>query len=278
MAGSAVLGTLRTLVPIDSVLSRWNSAPIRRLQLCSALYAGHNKWSKVKHIKGPKDEERSKKFCKLSMLIRLAVREGGPNPSLNANLAHILEQCRSHSMPKASVETAIKNAEKAKLPTHHLYEARGPGGCSLLIEVLTENNPVTQSEIKRLLLRNGALFSDGVRHNFTKRALVLVQGQDITAERALDLAIEAGAEDVQETQDEEEQRLLQFICQATDVYRVRNSLAELGMQINFAGVEFTPRTYTFLDDTQLEACATLIETISNRPDVIRVWDNIQVES
>lgn len=114
------------------------------MQLCSALCAGHNKWSKVKHIKGPKDEARGRMFMKFGMMIRIAVKgeikqladvkekhacksqlfscllwlislfvssaEGGSNPDMNLNLAHILEQCRAKNMPKASIEAAIKSA------------------------------------------------------------------------------------------------------------------------------------------------------------------------
>lgn len=75
---------------------------------------------------------------------------------MNLNLAQILEQCRSKNMPKASIEAAIKSAEKARPLTQHMFEARGPGGCLLLIEVLTDNHSRSQQEIKRLLNKNGS--------------------------------------------------------------------------------------------------------------------------
>lgn len=251
---------------------------MRTLQLCSALCAGHNKWSKVKHIKGPKDEARGRMFTKLGMMIRIAVKEGGPNPDLNMNLSHILEQCRSKNMPKASIETIIKSAEKAKPTTQHMYEARGPGGCQLLIEVLTDNNTRSHHEIRRLLNKNGGMFAEGTRHNFHRRGVVVVPGQNITAERALELAIEAGAEDVQDTEDEEEQPILQFICDVTDLMKVRVSLEELGMKITSAGLEFLPQNHSSLDQDQLESASTLIEALNDCPDVVRVWDNIQAHS
>ncbi|KAI3365277.1 hypothetical protein L3Q82_010373, partial [Scortum barcoo] len=237
-AGSAVLKALWTLRPrtLAAVSGRfpapaccslppascalsppWRSSPVRTLQLSSALCAGHNKWSKVKHIKGPKDEAKARMFTKFGMMIRVAVKEGGPNPDMNVNLAHILEQCRSKNMPKASIEAAIKSAEKSKPMSQHMYEARGPGGCMMLIEVLTDNNTRSLQDIKRLLNKNGGMLSDGARHSFNRRGVVMVPGQNISMERALELAIEAGAEDVQETEDEEEQRLLQFVCDMMDL-------------------------------------------------------------
>ncbi|KAG7227868.1 hypothetical protein INR49_013662 [Caranx melampygus] len=253
----------------------WRSSSVRTLHLCSSLGAGHNKWSKVKHIKGPKDEARARMFMKFGMMIKIAVKEGGPNPELNVNLAHILEQCRSKNMPKASIEAAIKSAEKSKPASQHMFEARGPGGCLLLIEVLTDNNNRSQQEIKRLLNKNGGSLSDGVRHNFTRRGVVAMVGNTISSERALELAIEAGAEDVEEDVDEEEQPLLQFICNTMDVQKVRASLEKLGLPIASSGVELAPSALSSLDQEQLNAASLLIEALNDCPDVVRVWDNIK---
>ncbi|XP_062298715.1 translational activator of cytochrome c oxidase 1 [Scomber scombrus] len=291
MAGVAVLRALRPLsgrspAQLESVLPpascmwfpAWRASAVRTLQLSSALFAGHNKWSKVKNIKGPKDEARGKIFMKFGMMIKIAVKESGPNPDMNLNLAHILEQCRSKNMPKASIDAAIKSAEKAKPASQHMFEARGPGGCMMLIEVLTDNNSRTHQDIKRLLTKNGGMLADGVRHNFSRRGVVSVSGQNVTTEKALELAIEAGAEDVQETEDEEEQPLLQFICDMSDVKKVRTSLEELGMKITSAGLEFIARNVSTLEQEQLDAASTLIEVLNDYTDVVRVWDNIQAHS
>ncbi|XP_071383815.1 translational activator of cytochrome c oxidase 1-like [Centroberyx affinis] len=267
-----------TDLPVSRVSPPWKTSPVRTLQLCSSLCAGHNKWSKVKHVKGPKDDARGRMFMKFGLMIRIAVKEGGSNPEFNAALANILEQCRGKNMPKASIDAVIKGAEKAKAGTQQIYEARGPGGCMMLIEVLTDNNTRSHQEVKRLLNKNGGALADGARHNFNRKGVVVVQGQRVTAERALELAIEAGAEDVQETEDEEEQPLLQFICDMTDLKNVRTSLEELGLQITSAGLEFVPHTPTTLDQAQLEAASTLIEALNDYSDVVRVWDNIQAQS
>ncbi|MEQ2285086.1 hypothetical protein AMECASPLE_028259 [Ameca splendens] len=294
MLGPTLLRALRTLrpptlvgaAPVQPVplsascrLSQvWRTSPVRSLQLCSALCAGHNKWSKVKNIKGPKDEARGKMFMKFGMLIRIAVKEGGSNPDLNINLAHLLEQCRSKNMPKASIDAAVKSAEKAKPASQHMFEARGPGGCMLLIEVLTDNNSRTHQEIRRLLNKNGGMLSDGARHNFNRRGVVVVPAQSVSVETALEMAIEAGAEDVQETEDEEEKLQLKFICAMSDLNKVRGSLEGLGLQITSAGLEFVPRSHSSLDQEQMEAASTLIEVLTDCPEVVRVWDNIQADS
>ncbi|AWP17681.1 putative translational activator of cytochrome c oxidase 1 [Scophthalmus maximus] len=256
----------------------WMSSPVRTLQLCSALCAGHNKWSKVKHIKGPKDEARGKMIMKLGLMIKIAVKEGGSNPDLNINLAHILEQCRNKNMPKASIEAVLKSAEKAKPVSQHTFEARGPGGCVLLIEVLTDSIARSHHDIKRLLNKNGGTLSDRLRHSFTKKGVVGAPGKTISTERALELAIEAGAEDVQETEDEEEQPLLKFMCDTTELNKVRASLEELGVQVVSSGTEFVPGNLLSLDPDQLDAASTLVDALNDCPDVVRVWDNIQAAS
>ncbi|KAM8836218.1 translational activator of cytochrome c oxidase 1 [Spinachia spinachia] len=291
MAVAGALRALRTLlcrgpertlgalpVPGARAPPPWSSSSVRRLRLSCAACAGHNKWSKVKNIKGPKDEARGRMFMKFGMLIRIAVKEGGPNPDMNLNLAQVLEQCRRKNMPKAAVEAAIKNAEKAKPASQHMFEARGPAGYLLLIEVLSDNHTRTHQEIKRVLTKNRSMLSDGARHNFNRRGVILVPGDNVSAERALELAIEAGAEDVQETEDEEERPLLQFICDMAEVRKVQTSLEQLGLQITSAGLQFVPRTLCTLDQEQLDAASTLIEALNDCPEVVRVWDNIQADS
>ncbi|CAL9699120.1 unnamed protein product [Knipowitschia caucasica] len=251
---------------------------VRALHLCPSLCAGHNKWSKVRHIKGPKDEARGRMFMKFAMMIKIAVKDGGANPELNLNLAHLLEQCRNKNMPKASVEAAIKSAEKAKPASQQMLEVRGAGGYLLLVEVLTDNNSRTSQDIKKIINKHGAMWSEGARHNFEKRGVVVVPATDTSAERALELAIEAGAEDVHESEDEEEQAILKFICDTAELRRVRASLQQLGLHIVSAGQEFVPRRVLSLEEDQINRASTLIEALNDCPEVIRVWDNIQAPS
>ncbi|XP_060112052.1 translational activator of cytochrome c oxidase 1 [Heteronotia binoei] len=252
--------------------------PSRTIHASCAVFAGHNKWSKVRHVKGPKDMARSRLFQKLSMLIRLAVREGGPNPELNTNLANIIEQCRSKSMPKASIEGAIAGGDKSK-STLQLYEARGPGGSSLLIEILTDNAKRSSQAIRHLMNVHGGQIADGVRHNFEKKGIIVVgtkdqAGNPVSLERALELAIEAGAEDVQEEEDEEEKIMLKFICSVPTLREVREKLDVLGLCSCSASLEFIPTITAQLSDEEMDRASQLIQALGDCEDVIRVYDNI----
>ncbi|NP_001297866.1 translational activator of cytochrome c oxidase 1 [Esox lucius] len=257
----------------------WKTVPVRTLHLCPNFCAGHNKWSKVKHIKGPKDAARSRMFMRLAMMIRIAVKEGGSsNPEFNIALANVVEQCRGKNMPKASIEAAIKGAEKSKAGTQHTYEARGPGGCMLLIDILTDNNTRSLQEVRHLLNKHGAALCEGAHHSFMRKGVVVALGEGVSSERALELAIEAGAEDVQEMDDEDEKPILRFLCGMSEQKKVRMSLEELGVRTVSASLEFVPTAPTQLPQDQLEAAFSLIEALNDYTDVLRVWDNIQSQS
>ncbi|XP_061444604.1 translational activator of cytochrome c oxidase 1 isoform X3 [Rhineura floridana] len=243
-----------------------------------AVFAGHNKWSKVKNIKGPKDSARARVFQKLAMSIRLAVKEGGPNPELNSNLANIIEQCRSKSMPKSSIEAAVAGGDKTK-SSYLLYGVRGPGGCALLIELLTDNTKRSFHEIRHLLNQHGGLLVDGAQHSFEKKGVVAVSREDrsgspVSLDRALELAIEAGAEDVQEEEDEDEKAMLKFICAVPTLRQVHEKLELLGLCSLSAGLEFIPTVSTQLSDEEMDRAAQLLEALRDYLDVIRVYDNI----
>ncbi|XP_060704608.1 translational activator of cytochrome c oxidase 1-like [Hemiscyllium ocellatum] len=275
----------RVVLSVCIPSSNWAGSQHHSLSQCAQIHtsaatcAGHNKWSKVKHVKGPKDAERSRMFAKFSIMLRFAVREGGPDPEFNTQLANVIEQCRAKNMPKASIEAAIKGA-KSKASIYSLYEGRGPGGSSLLIEVLTDNNSRSHQEIKNILNKNGGSLCEGARHCFERKGVVTVNGldndgQQIELERALELAIEAGAEDVKQAEDEEDKVILKFVSDIPSLQDVRERLKALGLLTITAVPEFIATTTVQLTDRDLEAAFSLIELIDGYRDVIKVYDNIE---
>ncbi|XP_043109097.1 translational activator of cytochrome c oxidase 1 [Puntigrus tetrazona] len=278
MLGDMILRAFRLSVRVSAVFQSGCQCPAlyscRTLHSSPALWAGHNKWSKVKDIKIPKDAARARMITKYTMMIRIAVREGGPNPEFNIALAQLLEQCRNRNLPKATIEGAIKG----KPGVQHVYEATGPGGCKLLVEVFTDNNTRSHQEIKRILNKHGGALCEGARKNFDRKGVVVASRDGIFSEKALELAIEAGAEDVQETEDEEEQPVLQFICAAASMKTVKDTLESLGVHTLSSSLEFVSHTPSLLTQTQLENASTLVEALSDCPYVVRVWDNIHAQT
>ncbi|XP_072270638.1 translational activator of cytochrome c oxidase 1 isoform X2 [Pyxicephalus adspersus] len=274
----------RSLLGCQEALDRFSCSSVlvkgSSIHTSSLMFAGHNKWSKVKHIKGPKDAERSRLFARLSMMIKVAVREGGPNPDMNTPLYNLIEQCRQRNMPKASIETAIKGAEKSKATSYALYQARGPGGASLLIELHTDNTNRTFADLKGILIKNGGTTTDGARHCYSRKGVVTVQpydkdGTPVSMEQALEFAIQAGAEDVQESQDEEDKDVYKFICEVPSLRDVRSELLNLGMVPISSSPEYLPIITVQVSDSDKEQLFHLLELINNQPEVLRVYDNIE---
>ncbi|MGH0154471.1 UNVERIFIED_CONTAM: hypothetical protein FKN15_046831 [Acipenser sinensis] len=166
--------------------------------------------------------------------------EGGANPDFNTQLGNIIEQCQGANMPKASIKAAMKGADKSKASSYAIYEARGPGGSLLLIEILTDNNTRSHQEIKHILNKNGGELSDGARHSFQRKWMVVSVGE-VPLDRALELASDAGAE--------------YFLCDVSSLRSVREALQALGVQTLSAGPEFVACSSVQLSDSELEAAS-----------------------
>ncbi|KAM9250234.1 translational activator of cytochrome c oxidase 1 [Cariama cristata] len=267
-------------------LSRWPrlAAAVRPLSLGPPAWAGHNRWSKVRNVKGPRDAARSRLFQRLAVMLRAAAREGGPDPALNAQLANVVEQCRAKNMPKASIEAAIHGAEKSALVTRLLYEARGPGGLVLLLEILTDNPRRSQHDVRLVLTRHGGMFADGARHGFEQKGVVRVaprdlRGHPVSLEAALEAALEAGAQDVcleeEEEEEEEEEASLKFICESAAVRTVRERLEAAGLRPLSATIEYLPRDRVTLPEGTREQAEHLLQALGDCPDIVRLYHNIQ---
>jgi YebC/PmpR family DNA-binding regulatory protein len=164
--------------------------------------AGHSHWKSIKHKKGAADARRGKVFSKLAKYIMVAARNGGGNPADNLRLRYAIDKARSESMPKDSIERAIKKGtgelqgiELAEL----VYEGIGPGGISLIIEVLTDNRNRTGGEIRNILEKRGASLgkANSVLWKFDRKGVLGISGVDATEEEVFEGAIEAGADNVE---------------------------------------------------------------------------------
>ncbi|XP_048149215.1 translational activator of cytochrome c oxidase 1 [Corvus hawaiiensis] len=252
--------------------------------------AGHNRWSKVRNVKGPRDAERSRLFQRLAQMLRAAAREGGPDPALNAALAAAVQQCRARNMPKASIEAALRRAQEGAGGSRLLLGARGPGGSELLLDVVTGEprrvpaparpaaGPVRRGgdSAGPLLGQCGGSLAEGVRHSFEAVGVVRVAGQDgrgraVSMEVALELALAAGARDVV-AEDEAE---LKFLCDPSSLPSVRQHLEAAGLRPLSAAIEFVPRALLALPEGPRAQAERLLQALGDCPDVVRLYHNIQ---
>ena len=189
--------------------------------------AGHSHWKSIKHKKGAADARRGKVFSKLAKYIMVAARNGGGNPADNLRLRYAIDKARSESMPKDSIERAIKKGtgelqgiELAEL----VYEGIGPGGISLIIEVLTDNRNRTGGEIRNILEKRGASLgkANSVLWKFDRKGVLGISGVDASEEEVFEAAIEAGADNV-----EAEEGSFLVYTKVEDFESVRSSLQGL---------------------------------------------------
>jgi len=163
--------------------------------------AGHNKWSKVKHIKGAVDAKRAKIFSKLSREIFVAVKEGASDdPDLNPRLRMVLLKARQANMPSDNVQRAIQKATGEGGHSVFLdltYEIYGPQGVAIMAEISTDNKNRTAAEIRHILTKHGgAIASAGsVTRLFHRKGQIMIARDEASEEKVMELALEAGAED-----------------------------------------------------------------------------------
>lgn len=163
--------------------------------------AGHNKWSKVKHIKAVVDAKRGKVFSKFSKELTVAAKLGGSNPELNARLRSAIQNARAQNMPNDNIDRAIKKGagELAGATLEEIvYEGYGPGGVAILIEVVTDNRNRTVAELRTLMSKNGGSLAEAgsVAYLFTRRGEIRIDKGTLNEDAATELALDAGADDV----------------------------------------------------------------------------------
>lgn len=248
--------------------------------LIQTRLAGHSKWQNIRHIKAAKDLQKSKIASKISNQVKKAVIEGGANPKSNNKLQVLMDQAKENNVPKATIERIIKKAQNAKLSTA-MIEILGPGESYFIIEVETVNLSGTIHEVRVVCKKNGAVTVPEGRarsHFEIKGVITVLETKDnspLDHATAIDLAIEAGAEDVQESTDENEKKILKFFCDANDFYQVKKHIESSNYVIDDAKIEYIPRIRITLTDELLETAEKLYNMLEELPDVINIYDNIE---
>jgi len=188
--------------------------------------AGHSKWANIKHRKGAQDAKRAKIFTRLIRELTVAARQGGGDPESNPRLRAAMTTARGSNMPNDTITKAIKRGtgEIAGMVIEEVnYEGYGPGGVAILVECQTDNKNRTTAEVRHVFTKfNGNLGANGcVSYLFERKGMVVLDGTRCDLEAAMDAAIEAGAEDV-----EEEGEVISVTTAMEDLHAVSAALHE----------------------------------------------------
>ena len=240
--------------------------------------AGHSKWSKVKRFKGAIDTKRGQVFSKLSKEISIAAKSGGGDPDSNPRLRSAIQAARAQSMPNDNVERAIKRGTGEGSEAQHfdeiVYEGYGPGGVAVIVEAATDNKNRTAAEIRSIFTKNdGNLASSGsVSYMFHKKGQITVPRAGIDADRILELALEAGAEELTTEEDE------YVITTSHDqLYAVADALKKAGITTDGQKFTFIPdTTIPIADEAVARQIMRLCDALEEDDDVQNVYSNLDI--
>jgi len=239
--------------------------------------SGHSKWSTIKRKKGANDAKRGKIFTKLIKEITVAAKMGGGDPDGNPRLRSAITAAKSENMPKDNIARAIKKGTGdlgGAVYEEILYEGYGPGGVAVLVETMTDNKNRTVADIRHFFAKsNGNLGESGcVGWMFDKRGVVVVEAEGVDEEELMDLAIEAGADDVVE-----DESTYQILTAPEDFSEVVDSLEKSGVTIVEASISMVPKnTVEVADEKPARALIRLLDNLEDHDDVQKVHANFDI--
>lgn len=238
--------------------------------------AGHSHWAGIKHKKALIDNKRGKLWSKLSKAIIVAARMGGGDPDMNLRLRYAVNDARAGSMPKDTIERAIKKGtgelEGASLE-EIIYEGYGPGGVAILCEILTDNRNRTAPEIRKAFeMAGGNLGATGcVAWMFQRKGLLVIPADQTSEDRLFELALEAGADDVKHEGDSFEiicePEVFNDVCQAVDRAEITTEARQLAR---------LPKESIDLDASTARKVLALVERLDDHDDVQNVSANFNI--
>lgn len=240
--------------------------------------AGHSKWSKVKHIKAVVDVRRGKLFSKLAKEITVAAKLGGGDPGGNPRLKAAIGAARAQSMPSDNIERAIKRGtgevDGGAALDEMTYEGYAPGGVAVLIEVATDNKNRTAADLRLVFSKNHGNFgsSGSVAYLFKRKGLITIPVASIEEDRLLEVALDAGADDV--SSDDEHH----IVMTAHDqLYAVVEAIRAAGISADSSKLTYIPGTTVQISDEQIAAqILKLCDALEDVDDVQHIHANFDI--
>ncbi len=240
--------------------------------------SGHSKWASIKHKKGAADAKRGKLFTRIIKELTVAARDAGGDPDSNPRLRTVIADAKAANMPADNIKRAIRRGtgeEPGVAYEHVSYEGYGPGGAALLIEVLTDNTNRAVGEVRHLLTKHGGNLgtTNSVAWMFDKRGYIVVEKQGADEEALMTAAIDAGADDFREDEDNWE------IVSSPETYDVvLAAVRGLGVEPASAEVAMLPQNFVKLDGKPAKQMIRLMESLEDLDDVQHVWSNFDISA
>ena len=237
--------------------------------------AGHSKFKNIMHRKGAQDKKRSAIFSKLSREITVAAKMGLPDPEMNARLRAAVLAAKAQSMPKDNIQRSIDKASSGDAESYEeiRYEGFGPGGVSLIVEALSDNRNRTATNVRTIFSKNGGNLgaSGSVSHGFDRLGLIEYPAGAGDADKVLEAAIEAGADDVES--DDDGHRIWTSVDSLHEVAKaLEGSLGDA----DATKLAWRPQTPVDVGEDDAAQLIKLIDTLDEDDDVQTVWGNYEI--
>jgi len=239
--------------------------------------AGHSKWAGIKHKKAIVDAQRGKLFSKVIRELTAAARLGGGNPEANPRLRLAVQKAREGNLPKDTIEKAIKRGT-GDLPgvsyDEMVMEGYGPAGVAILVEALTDNKNRTSAELRSIFTRLGGNLAGAgsVSWLFQKKGLLSLKARGVNEERLMEIALDAGAEDLKT---EDDQIVVTATPQAFEA--VKQALQSAGFAVESAELTMVPSSTVRVEDSaQAKALLALLDALEEHEDTQQVFANFDI--
>ena len=235
--------------------------------------SGHSKWANIKNKKAKGDAARANVFTKIGRELAIAVKQGGPNPDSNSRLRDVIAKAKAANMPNDNISRSIKKASGELNAVNYeeiTYEGYAAGGVAVIVETLTDNKNRTAGDVRCAFDKfGGNLGSTGcVSYMFSKKGLIVIDGEGIAEDDLMLLAFDAGADDVQS-----EDGVYEIYTLPQNYTAVRENLEKQGLKILSSDIEMIPENYVTPDENAIPKILNLIDRLEENDDVQNVFHN-----
>ena len=240
--------------------------------------SGHSKWHTIKHKKGALDAKRGKIFTKMIKEITVAARTGNSGDvDANARLRKAVNDAKAQNMPNDTIDRAIKRGMGELEGVNYdeiTYEGYGPNGVAVMVETMTDNRNRTVAELRHLFSKNGGNLgeSGSVAWMFDKKGYIVVDKAAKPEEELFDVAIEAGADDMQDDGD-----VWEILTTAENFESVTEAIKKAGIQPQAAEISMIPQNYIHLEGADATQMMKLYDALDDNDDVQKVYANFDID-
>ena len=239
--------------------------------------SGHSKWATIKHKKGAADAKRGKVFTKLIKELMVAARMGGGNPDGNPRLRAAVLAAKAENMPKDNIDRAIKKGTGELEGVNYeefAYEGYGPAGVAVLVDIMTDNRNRAASEVRHIFSRNSGNLGEAgcVAWMFNKKGSIVFDKKAMPEEELIELALEAGAEDVKDQEDQ-----FEVITSPEDFLNVKAAFDDRELKYELAEITMSPQTTVRIEDPKTaQQLLRLMDALEDSDDVQNVYANFDI--